>query len=58
MRDDAVLINTCRGGVSTNTLKQRLMEGGWQLHGIDAFAVEPPTDDELLNEFCVRRTLA
>ena len=61
MRDDAVLINTCRGGIiDEDALKQRLMDGRLAAACIDAFAVEPPTDDELLNapNFCVRRTLA
>ena len=50
MRDDAVLINTCRGGIIDEyALKQRLMEGRLAAACIDAFAVEPPTDDELLN---------
>ena len=50
MRDDAVLINTCRGGIIDEyALKQRLMEGQLAAACIDAFAVEPPTDDELLN---------
>ena len=50
MRDDAVLINTCRGGIIDEyALKQRLMEGRLAAACFDAFAVEPPTDDELLN---------
>jgi phosphoglycerate dehydrogenase-like enzyme len=50
MRDDAVLINTCRGGIIDEAaLKQRLLDGRLAAACIDAFAVEPPTDDELLN---------
>ena len=50
MRDNAVLINTCRGGIIDEyALKQRLMNGRLAAACIDAFAVEPPTDDELLN---------
>jgi D-3-phosphoglycerate dehydrogenase len=50
MRDDAVLINTCRGGIIDEAaLKERLLDGRLAAACIDAFAVEPPTDDELLN---------
>jgi D-3-phosphoglycerate dehydrogenase len=50
MRDDAVLINTCRGGIIDEiALKERLSDGRLAAACIDAFAVEPPTDDELLN---------
>jgi phosphoglycerate dehydrogenase-like enzyme len=50
MRDDAVLINTCRGGiVDEPALKERLLDGRLAAACVDAFAVEPPTDDELLN---------
>lgn len=50
MRPDAVLINTCRGGiVDEAALKERLLDGRLAAACIDAFAVEPPTDDELLN---------
>lgn len=50
MRDDAVLINTCRGGIIDEVaLKERLLDGRLAAACIDAFAVEPPTDDELLN---------
>lgn len=50
MRDDAVLINTCRGGIiDEDALKERLLDGRLAAACIDAFAVEPPTDDELLN---------
>ena len=50
MREDAVLINTCRGGIiDEEALKERLLDGRLAAACIDAFAVEPPTDDELLN---------
>ena len=50
MRADAVLINTCRGGIiDEKALKERLLDGRLAAACIDAFAVEPPTDDELLN---------
>ena len=50
MRDDAVLINTCRGGIiDESALKERLLDGRLAAACIDAFAVEPPADDELLN---------
>jgi phosphoglycerate dehydrogenase-like enzyme len=50
MRSDAVLINTCRGGIIDEAaLKERLLDGRIAAACIDAFAVEPPTDDELLN---------
>ena len=50
MRDDAVLINTCRGGIVDEiALKERLLDGRLAAACIDAFTVEPPTDDELLN---------
>lgn len=50
MREDAVLINTCRGGIIDEVaLKERLLDGRLAAACIDAFAVEPPTDDELLN---------
>ncbi|MAI49179.1 MAG: phosphoglycerate dehydrogenase [Rhodospirillaceae bacterium] len=50
MRDDAVLINTCRGGIIDEAaLKVRLLDGRLAAACIDAFAVEPPVDDELLN---------
>ena len=50
MRSDAVLINTCRGGIIDETaLKQRLLDGRIAAACVDAFAVEPPTDNELLN---------
>ena len=50
MRSDAVLINTCRGGIIDEpALKARLLDGRLAAACIDVFAVEPPTDDELLN---------
>lgn len=50
MRPDAVLINTCRGGIVDETaLKARLLDGRLAAACFDAFAVEPPADDELLN---------
>lgn len=50
MRDDAVLINTSRGGiVDEDALKKCLIGGRLAAACVDVFAVEPPTDDELLN---------
>jgi phosphoglycerate dehydrogenase-like enzyme len=50
MRPDAVLINTCRGGiVDEAALKARLYDGRLAAAAFDAFAVEPPLDDDLLN---------
>jgi phosphoglycerate dehydrogenase-like enzyme len=50
MRPDGVLINTCRGGIiDEESLKQRLLDGRLAGACIDAFAIEPPDDDELLN---------
>ncbi|PPR11112.1 MAG: Hydroxypyruvate reductase [Alphaproteobacteria bacterium MarineAlpha11_Bin1] len=50
MRDGAVLINTCRGGIiDESALKDSLLNGHLAAACIDAFAVEPPTDDDLLN---------
>ncbi len=47
---DSVLLNTCRGGIVDETaLKERLYDGRIRAACFDAFAVEPPTDDELLN---------
>ena len=50
MRPDSVLINTCRGGiVDEAALKRRLYDGQLGAACFDAFAVEPPDDDALLN---------
>ena len=50
LRPDCVLINTARGHIVDETaLKERLRDGRIAAAAIDAFAVEPPTDDELLN---------
>jgi phosphoglycerate dehydrogenase-like enzyme len=49
LRPDAVLINTCRGGIiDENALKERLLDGRIAAACFDAFAVEPPTDNRLL----------
>ena len=49
MRDAAVLINTCRGGIIDEAaLKDRLLDGRLAAACIDAFAVEPPPDDALI----------
>jgi D-3-phosphoglycerate dehydrogenase len=50
LRPDCVLINTARGRIiDEDALKERLKNGRIAAAAIDAFAVEPPTDDELLN---------
>lgn len=50
MRDNAVLINTCRGGiVDEDALKRCLLDGRLAAACFDVFAVEPPTDNQLLN---------
>jgi len=50
LRPDCVLINTCRGDiVDEAALKQRLKAGRIAAACFDVFAIEPPTDDELLN---------
>lgn len=50
LRPDCVLINTARGRILDEAaLKERLRDGRIAAAGIDAFAVEPPEDDELLN---------
>ena len=50
LRPDCVLINTARGRIVDEiALKERLRDGRIAAAAIDAFAVEPPTDDELLN---------
>jgi D-3-phosphoglycerate dehydrogenase len=50
LRPDCVLINTARGRIiDEDALKERLKDRRIAAAAIDAFAVEPPTDDELLN---------
>jgi phosphoglycerate dehydrogenase-like enzyme len=50
LRRDCVLINTARGRIiDEQALKQALKRGAIAAAGVDAFAVEPPEDDELLN---------
>jgi phosphoglycerate dehydrogenase-like enzyme len=50
LRRDCVLINTARGRiVDEGALKERLRDGRLAAAGFDAFADEPPDDDELLN---------
>lgn len=50
LRPDCVLINTARGNIIDEAaLKERLKDKRIAAAAIDAFAVEPPTDDELLN---------
>jgi phosphoglycerate dehydrogenase-like enzyme len=50
LRPDCVLINTARGRiVDEAALKERLKSRRIAAAAIDAFAIEPPTDDELLN---------
>lgn len=50
MRPDAVLINTCRGGIVDETaLKNRLVDGRLAAACFDVFAIEPAADDALLN---------
>jgi phosphoglycerate dehydrogenase-like enzyme len=50
MRGDAVLINTCRGGIVDEVaLKERLLDGRLAAACFDVFAIEPPVDDALLN---------
>jgi len=49
VRPDCVLINTARGRiVDEAALKERLKSRRIAAAAIDAFAIEPPTDDELL----------
>jgi D-3-phosphoglycerate dehydrogenase len=49
LRPDCVLINTARGRiVDEPALKERLKARRIAAAAVDAFAVEPPTDDELL----------
>lgn len=50
LRPDCVLVNTARGNIIDEVaLKERLRDGRIAAAAIDAFAVEPPDDDELLN---------
>lgn len=50
LRKDCVLINTARGRlIDENALKEALQRGDIAAAAIDAFAVEPPEDDELLS---------
>jgi D-3-phosphoglycerate dehydrogenase len=50
LRDKAVLINTARGRiVDESALRDRLFSGRIGAACFDAFAVEPPEDDKLLN---------
>lgn len=49
LRPDCVLVNTARGRIIDEVaLKERLRSRRIAAAAIDAFAVEPPTDDELL----------
>lgn len=50
LRTDCVLINTARGRIiDEQALKEALKRGTIAAAGVDAFAIEPPEDDELLN---------
>ena len=50
LREDCVLINTCRGGiVDEAALLDRLNSGALTAASFDVFAVEPCDNDELLN---------
>ena len=50
MKDQAILINTSRGGiVDEATLKSMLIDARLAAAAFDVFAVEPPEDTELLN---------
>ena len=50
LRPDCVLINTARGRIiDEDALKERLKSRRIAAAAIDTFAIEPPTDDELLN---------
>ena len=49
MKPDAILINIARGGLlDEDALKQMLMNGKLGGAALDVFAIEPPTDQELL----------
>jgi len=49
LRPDCLLVNTARGNIIDEVaLKERLRDGRIAGAAIDAFAVEPPDDDELL----------
>jgi D-3-phosphoglycerate dehydrogenase len=50
LRPDCVLINTARGQIiDERALRERLTDGRLAAACIDAFAIEPADDDELLN---------
>lgn len=50
LRPDCVLVNTARGRIiDEDALRERLQDGRLAAACIDAFALEPPTDDVLLN---------
>ena len=50
LRDDAILINTARGGlVDESALKKMLKEGRFAGAAFDVFATEPPDDSELVH---------
>jgi phosphoglycerate dehydrogenase-like enzyme len=50
LRPDCVLINTCRGGIVDEPALKALLRGNRIAAAcFDVFAIEPPTDDELLN---------
>jgi D-3-phosphoglycerate dehydrogenase len=50
LRPDRVLINTARGRIiDEQALKDRLKDGRLFAAAIDAFEIEPPEDDDLLN---------
>jgi D-3-phosphoglycerate dehydrogenase len=49
MKPGAVLINTARGGlVDEKALKENLINGHLAAAAFDVYAVEPPTDSELM----------
>lgn len=50
LRKDCVLVNTARGHlIDEAALKEALKQGRLAAAAVDAFSVEPPDDDELLN---------